>query len=71
MFRKIGAAERTNLEPEQLPLILEELEEWGAYLKAEPEVIHKLREFENAASDRKTAEAVKAPHPARMRGPSL
>ena len=69
--RACGAVERTNLEPEQLPSILEELEEWGAYLKHQPEVIHKLREFENAASNREPTELVAAPRPVRTRGPSL
>jgi hypothetical protein len=66
-----GAVERTNLEPEQLPSILEELEEWGAYLKHQPEVINKLREFENAASNKEPSEPVEAPRPVHTRGPTL
>jgi len=42
--------DRTSPEPASLVSVLDELEEWGAVLKAEPELIHKLREFEDAAS---------------------
>jgi len=38
---------------------------------SEPEVMHKLREFERAASDGEILENVKPRRPARSRGPSL
>ena len=46
-----GAVDRKNLEPAPFISILDELEQWEAYLKAEPEVIHKLQAFEQAARD--------------------
>jgi predicted DNA-binding protein (MmcQ/YjbR family) len=54
---------------EKVQAVLSELEEWEAILKAEPELIHKLREFEQAAK----AEANTAPRRSgpKMRGPSL
>lgn len=44
-----GAAGQTTLEPASLVSLLDRLENGGAVLKAEPELIHKLREFEAAA----------------------
>ncbi len=64
--RIVGAANQTNLEPASLHSILDELEEWEAFLKAEPELIHKLRSFDEAAKP-----SQKPPCPARPRGPSL
>ena len=61
-----GAANQTNLETASLHSILDELEEWEAFLKAEPELIHKLRSFDEAAKP-----SQKPPSPARPRGPSL
>ncbi len=55
--------------------LLEELETWGAVLKGEPEVIHKLRELDvvsqagEAKDDLKPAR--RAQQPKAMRGPSL
>ena len=46
-----GADDQTELEPASLVSLLDELEEWGGVLKAEPELIHKLRAFEAAASE--------------------
>lgn len=70
-YQNFGADDRSNLEPDALPSILEQLEEWEAYLKSEPEVMHKLREFERAASEGEILENVKPLRPARSRGPSL
>ncbi len=49
--------------------VLSELEEWEIILKAEPELIHKLREFEQVAK----AEVNATPRRSgpKMRGPSL
>ena len=70
-----GAVDQTNLEPASLVSLLDELEEWGAVLKAEPELIHKLREFEAAASgqakDAKKDTHKNAPRRRQPRGPSL
>lgn len=70
-----GAVDRTNLEPASLVSSLDELEEWGAVLKAEPELIHKLREFEVAAAgqvnDAKKDTLKNAPRGRQPRGPSL
>ncbi|MDA5558165.1 hypothetical protein [Shimia sp. MMG029] len=46
-----GAPGRNNLEPSECEQILTELEEWTSILKAEPEVIHKLAAFAEAAED--------------------
>jgi hypothetical protein len=69
--RAFGAAERTYLEPNQLSSVLEELESWEAYLKAEPELIHKLRAFENAAAGEENEQKNAVRLPTRPRGPSL
>lgn len=45
-----GAPERNNLEPFSSPELLEELETWTEILKSEPEVIHRLAAFADAAS---------------------
>lgn len=70
-----GAVDQTNLEPASLVSLLDELEEWSAVLKAEPELIHKLREFEAAASgqakDDKKDTHKNAPRRRQPRGPSL
>ena len=68
---KIGAPNQTNLETASLHSILDELEEWQQYLKAEPEVIHKLRAFEAAANKRDSEPKQPVRRPARLRGPSL
>jgi len=57
---------RQMLETASLDSILNELEEWEAFLKAEPELIHKLRSFDEAAKP-----SQKPPSPARPKGPSL
>ena len=44
-----GAPERNNLEPFGCEEILTELEEWASILQAEPEVIHRLAAFAEAA----------------------
>jgi len=46
--------------------ILDELEEWERYLKAEPEIIHKLQAFEEAANEGDD-KSVKPPEIARVR----
>lgn len=46
---KNGAPERNNLEPSECDQILTELEEWTSILRAEPEVIHRLAAFAEAA----------------------
>ncbi len=61
-----GAANQTNLEPASLHSILDELEEWEAFLKAEPELIHELRSFDTVANP-----SQKSPSSARPKGPSL
>ena len=48
---KTGADNRTGLEPDALFEALDELEDWGAVLAAEPDVVQKLREFDAAARD--------------------
>ncbi|GAA6207868.1 hypothetical protein NBRC116601_11610 [Cognatishimia sp. WU-CL00825] len=74
-MNKNGADDQTNLEPASLVSLLDELEEWGAVLKAEPELIHKLREFEAAASgrakDKEQNTQPKTPRRRQPRGPSL
>ena len=40
-----GAADRRDLEPVEAHAVLSELEEWSAVLKAQPEVIHKIRDL--------------------------
>ena len=42
--KAFGAAETTNLEPSPVLSILDELEEWERYLKAEPEVAATVNE---------------------------
>lgn len=66
-----GAAEQANLEPAALGSILDNLEEWERYLKAEPELMHKLRGFENAAGGREDKPSQAPVRTARSRGPSL
>lgn len=72
---EFGADDRTNLEPASLISVLDELEEWSSVLKAEPEVIHKLQEFEVAALRRdEKASLSETRTPSRRkptRGPSL
>ena len=65
MVRQTGVSSNS----EKVQAVLSELEEWEAILKAEPELIHKLREFEQAAK----AEVNAAPRRSgpKMRGPSL
>lgn len=46
-----GAPEGNNLEPFSVPKLLEELENWSEVLKSEPEVIHRLAAFAEAAED--------------------
>tara|TARA_R110002073_G_scaffold19509_1_gene71197 strand:+ start:7330 stop:7515 length:186 start_codon:yes stop_codon:yes gene_type:complete len=60
-----------HLEPAPLASMLEELEEWERYLKAEPEVIHKLRAFDDAAAGRQSEPTRGVHRSARVRGPSL
>ena len=62
----LGAANQTNLETASLHSILDELEEWEAFLKTEPELIHKLRSLDEAAKPNQ-----KSPSPAPPRGPTL
>ncbi|MCP4937147.1 MAG: hypothetical protein GY927_23800 [bacterium] len=71
MLRENGAVDQNNLEPAPLVSILDELEEWGWYLEAEPEIIHKLRAFEDAASGTDNKPKETPTHPVRSRGPSL
>ncbi|MEM9477800.1 MAG: hypothetical protein AAGA71_21145 [Pseudomonadota bacterium] len=59
--QKDGAGERTNLEPAQLNLVLEELEGWAAVLKSDPEVIHRLSAFAKAAANADGDDQVDAP----------
>lgn len=61
--------DRATSNSDNLVSVLSELEEWETFLKAEPEVIHKLREFESTAKD----EPVRPPARSgpKMRGPSL
>ncbi|MGJ8530375.1 hypothetical protein [Maritalea sp.] len=47
---KNGAPDGNNLEPFSAPELLEELENWTEVLKAEPEVIHRLSAFADAAA---------------------
>lgn len=66
-----GAADQANLEPATLASVLDNLEEWERYLKAEPELMHKLRGFEDAADGREDKPSGAPVRPARLRGPSL
>ena len=66
MRRRNGAANQTNLETASLHPILDELEKWEAFLKAEPELIHKLRSFDKVAKP-----SQKLPSPSGPQGPSL
>jgi len=68
-WKVIGAVDGSNLETAPFISILDELEEWEAFLKAEPEVIHKLRAFERAADG--LSENAPIPTRKRQRGPSL
>ncbi len=73
--RSAGADDQTELEPASLVSLLDELEEWGGVLKAEPELIHKLRAFEAAASEAEERDAENETDAALrrkpMRGPSI
>ena len=61
--------DRVNSNSAQAISVLSELEDWEAFLKAEPEVIHKLREFKHAADSKpKNKQTRVAPT---MRGLSL
>ncbi len=51
--------------------ILDELEQWEAFLKVEPEVIYKLRAFEKAANAEEKAELGARSSQLHRRGPSL
>ncbi|MEM6311219.1 MAG: hypothetical protein AAF754_14345 [Pseudomonadota bacterium] len=46
-----GGACRADIELPNAPDILAELEKWATILKAEPEVIHRLAAFAEAADD--------------------
>ena len=46
-----GAPEGTKLEPSDLTKVFETLAEWEACLKAEPEVVHRLRELGDRVED--------------------
>ncbi len=49
-----------------------ELEHWAAVLKSEPEVIHKLREFDAVAKpDGRKRQKLSPQKPKPVRGPSL
>jgi hypothetical protein len=67
--KAIGAVDQTNLEPAPLVSVLEELEQWEVHLKAEPEIIHKLNEFQNAAASKNNTPD-KPTRPARSQRPS-
>ena len=56
-----------------LSMLFQELEQWEAVLKSEPEVIHRLQEFEAAATtlDVVSIEKPFKKAPGRTRGPSL
>ena len=66
-----GADDETKLEPSALASLLEELEDWGEILKSEPEVIHKLRAFEAATSDKTKSQKTAPRASKRPAGPSL
>lgn len=69
-----GADNWNNLEPALFGSVLDELESWGVVLKAEVEVIHKLRAFDAVARGRDAAEGGPPEEIARRsgpRGPSL
>lgn len=71
MRRCRGAVDQNNLEPTPLVSILDELEDWARYLNAEPEVIHKLQAFEDAARGVGSEAKKPSEHPNLRRGPSL
>ena len=69
-----GAADRNNLEHAPFVSVLDELEEWEAYLKSDPEIVHRLRAFSLAADGVETVQKIDPdPRPgrSRSRGPSL
>ncbi len=67
-----GADDWTNLEPSALVATLEELEDWGTVLKADPEVSRKLKEFEAAARcEARSPAKSKTPKQTTLRGPSI
>ena len=71
MFRINGADDWTNLEPSELAATLEELEDWGTVLEAEPEISRKLKEFEAAAQcEERCFAKPKTPKQTTQRGPS-
>lgn len=50
VFWRYGAPEKNKLEPYECVLGLEELKNWSADSKSEPEVFHKLMAFTEAAA---------------------
>ena len=63
---EFGALGRNNLEPSECDQILTELEEWTSILRAEPEVIHRLAAFAEAAEgdvDQDDAVSLELPKP--------
>lgn len=66
-----GAADEKNLEAQKAFPILEELEDWAAQLRASPEVLLKLREFETAARKPEILQDAPTSQPARRGGPHL
>jgi len=48
---RFGAKDGSDLEPSDIQKTLQELENWAEILKGEPEVIHRLAAFAEAARD--------------------
>lgn len=50
-MKEFGGPGGTNVEPFEASNLLEELETWAEVLKSEPEFIHRLAAFAEAAED--------------------
>ncbi|MEC8196387.1 MAG: hypothetical protein VX228_08730, partial [Pseudomonadota bacterium] len=74
LFFQCGAPDRNNLEHAPFISVLDESEEWEAYLKSDPGIVQRLRAFSQAADGIETAQKIDPdPRPgrSRSRGPSL
>lgn len=71
ILRRDGADGASYLEPIDLSELLSELENWSVILKSDPELTHRLAEFEAAASGGDRPKAQLSPHIGKsMRRPS-
>ena len=70
-IKDFGAGDRKNLEPAQLGSILDELEQWGQFLRSDPEIIHTLKSFDEVARDTNSEPRETKKRTMRRPGPSL